>query len=83
MHEALWAGIERKLDNAKFHFEKMGQSLEPPESTHMNVALQAAGAIIDTHWQRSFMPIWMRFSRQREALPTSSTVALGMITTSG
>jgi hypothetical protein len=54
MHDELWAGIALKLENARFHFEKMGQSLEPPERTHMNVALQSAGAIVDTRWQRSF-----------------------------
>ena len=52
--EKLWAGVELKLENARFHFEKTGQSLEPPENTQMNVALQSAGAIIDKGWQRSF-----------------------------
>lgn len=54
MHDALWAGVSVKLENAAFHFDKMGQSLEPPERTAMNAALQAAGTIIDTRWQRSF-----------------------------
>jgi hypothetical protein len=54
MHDELWAGVALKLENARFHFDKMGQSLEPPEPTHMNVALQSAGTIIDTRWQRSF-----------------------------
>jgi len=54
MHDKLWAGVELKLENARFHFGKMGQSLEPPECTAINVALQSAGAIIDTNWQRSF-----------------------------
>lgn len=54
MHDELWAGVELKLENAMFHFEKMGQSLEPPKSTHINVVLQSGGAIIETLWQRSF-----------------------------
>lgn len=54
MHEELWAGVELKLRHAEFHLQRMGQSLEPPERTATNVALQAAGAIIDTGWQRSF-----------------------------
>jgi len=54
MHDQLWAGVELKLENARFHLRGMEQSLRPPEPTHMNVALQAAGAIIDTGWQRSF-----------------------------
>jgi hypothetical protein len=54
MHEDLWAGVHLKLQHAQFHLQRMGQSLEPPERTATNVALQAAGAIIDTGWQRSF-----------------------------
>jgi hypothetical protein len=54
MHDRLWAGVELKLSNARFHFTKMGQSLGPPENTHMNVVLQSSGAIIGTHWQHSF-----------------------------
>ena len=54
MHDELWAGVELKLQNAEFHLQRMGQSLEPPERTATNVALQASGAILDTGWQRSF-----------------------------
>ena len=54
MHEHLWAGVRLKLQHAAFHLQRMGQSLEPPERTATNVALQAAGAILDTGWQRSF-----------------------------
>lgn len=54
MHEKLWAGVELKLEYAKFHLEKMAGSLQPPERTTHNVARQAAGAIIDTGWQRAF-----------------------------
>ena len=54
MHQELWAGVELKLQNSDFHLRRMEQSLEPPERTATNVALQAAGAIIDTGWQRSF-----------------------------
>ena len=54
MHEKLWAGVEIKLQNAAYHFDKMGRSLQPPERTAFNVAQQTSGAIIDTGWQRSF-----------------------------
>lgn len=54
MHDELWAGVEFKVANAHFHFDKMGRSLNPPEPTHMNVALQAAGAILDFCWKHSF-----------------------------
>jgi hypothetical protein len=54
MHEELWAGVEIKLQNALFHLDRMARSLDPPERTQMNVALQVAGTIIDTGWRRSF-----------------------------
>jgi hypothetical protein len=54
MDEELWAGVELKLQNAEFHLQQMARSLDPPEPTAMNVALEASGAIIDTGWQRSF-----------------------------
>ena len=54
VHKELWAGVELKLQHAEFHLQRMGQSLEPPERTATNIALQAAGAIIGTGWQRSF-----------------------------
>jgi hypothetical protein len=54
MNEELWAGVELKLQHAEFHLHRMGESLEPPERTGTNVAMQAPGAIIDTGWQRSF-----------------------------
>ncbi|MGI8570722.1 MAG: hypothetical protein ACR2KT_17585 [Methylocella sp.] len=54
MHEELWAGVELKLQNAWFHYHRMGRSLEPPKPTATNVALEAAGAIIDTNWQEAF-----------------------------
>ena len=53
MHEALWAGVELKMDHAAFFRERMQRVLEPPERTQSNVALQASGAVIGTGWQRS------------------------------
>jgi hypothetical protein len=54
MHDHQWAAVDRKLEEAQQCYEEMGRSLAPPESTHMNVALQAAGVILDTRWQDSF-----------------------------
>jgi hypothetical protein len=54
MNEELWAGVELKLLHAEFPFESMGRSLEPPELTATNVAIEVSGGIIDTRWQRSF-----------------------------
>jgi hypothetical protein len=53
MDEKLWAGPALKLEFAEYHFTKMGRSLQPPARTVSNVALEAAGAIIDIGWQRS------------------------------
>lgn len=54
MHDKLWAGVGLKFENASFHFEKMGQSLEPPELTHWNAVLESAGAITGKRWARPF-----------------------------
>jgi hypothetical protein len=48
MHDELWAGVESKWSNTEFHFQGMGQSLQPPEWNATNVALESAGVIIDT-----------------------------------
>ena len=53
MHDELWAGVESKLENSAFHLDRMGQSLQPPERTHMNAALEASGVILTTNWQRA------------------------------
>jgi len=54
MHVELWAGVVLKVTNADFFLEQMGRSLQPPERTAINVALQSAGTIIGTQWQRAF-----------------------------
>jgi hypothetical protein len=42
-HDPLWAGIDRKLEDALFYFNEMARSLQPPERTPMT------GAIIGRH----------------------------------
>jgi hypothetical protein len=54
MHEELWAGVDLKIDNARFQLEGMGRSLQPPERTAVLVALEASGAMIDGNWHRAF-----------------------------
>jgi hypothetical protein len=45
----LWAGIGRKVDSARFHFERMDRELQPPELTPhqivMHPAERSSGAI--------------------------------------
>ena len=53
-HHKLWAGVEFKLANARFHLERMTRSLGPPENTCWSAALESSGAVIDTGWQRAF-----------------------------
>jgi hypothetical protein len=53
-HDPLWAGIDRKLQDALFYFNEMARSLQQPERTPSNVAQQSWGAIIGTRWQESF-----------------------------
>jgi hypothetical protein len=55
-HDAVWAGVELKLQNAAFHLEQMGRVLQPPERSGHSVAMEASGAIIGPDWQRSFYP---------------------------
>ena len=50
MHAELWAGVELKWNNAEFHFERMGKSLEPPKDYAI---YEAHGNIIDTGWERA------------------------------
>ena len=69
MHEELWAGVELKLQNAEFHLQRMKQSLEPPERTATNVALQASGVIIGTEWQRSFYAYLDAFLSAARSVP--------------
>jgi hypothetical protein len=69
MHEDLWAGVELKLQYAEFHLQQMSRSLQPPERTHMNVALEASGAIIGTDWQRSLYAHFDAFLSATRSVP--------------
>jgi hypothetical protein len=53
MHDELWAGIDLKIENSAFFSEQMGKSLTP-DLTPISAVIQSTGAIIETHWQRSF-----------------------------
>jgi hypothetical protein len=53
-HRDLWPGIDLKLENARFHFEGMGQALQPPQQTIYTVVLESSGALIGGNWHRAF-----------------------------
>jgi len=69
MHEELWAGPHLKLQYAEFHLQKMEQSLEGPPRDQHSVAMQAAGVIIDTGWQRSIYPYLDAFLSTARSIP--------------
>jgi hypothetical protein len=74
MDEKLWAGVKLKLLHAEFHFEMMGRSIQPPEQTAINVALQASGALIDTGWQRAFYAYLDAFLSAARSVPKISVL---------
>jgi hypothetical protein len=56
-HHDLWAGIDFKLDNAKFQFGQMAHALRPAEPLPQNPALLASiGATFDANfnWHQEF-----------------------------
>jgi hypothetical protein len=53
-HRDLWPGIDLKLENALFHFEGMGQALQPPERTAHTVVLESSETLIGGNWHRAF-----------------------------
>jgi hypothetical protein len=54
-HDDLWAGIELKLDHARFHFERMDRALGPAEPLPQNPVLMALTGAFDAFtWQREF-----------------------------
>lgn len=56
-HRDLWPGIHLKLDNARFHLERMAHALRDPDPTPQNLALMAStGANFDhtRNWHREF-----------------------------
>jgi len=80
MNNALWAGVELKAQYAEFHLDRMGRSLQPPERTGRNVAMQAAGAIIDTGWQQPFYAHFDAFLAAARSVPWIIEAGFGVDT---
>jgi hypothetical protein len=68
-HDPLWAGIDRKLEDAQFYLDEMARSLQPPERTPMTVVQQSTGAIIGTRWQESFYAHVDTFLAKARSIP--------------
>ena len=66
MHEDLRAGVDVKQGYAEFFLEEMTRSLQPPKGA---AVLEAAGAIVDTQWQRSFYPNLDAFLAMARSIP--------------
>ena len=58
-----------KIEYSAFHLDRMGQSIQPPERNHHNVALEASGVIIDTGWQRSIYAYFDAFLSAARSVP--------------
>jgi hypothetical protein len=69
MHEHLWAGVDLKVGHAAFFLQEMSRSLQPPEQTATNVALQSSGAIVGNLWQLSFYPYFDAFLAMTRSIP--------------
>jgi len=77
MHEELWSGVELKVSHAEFFLDMMGKSLQGPERTQHNVALEASGAIIDNGWQRSFYAYLDAFLAMTRSVPEIINACFG------
>lgn len=80
MHDRLWAGVNLKIEYGLFHLQAMWRSLERPPLTHMNAALEASGAIVDTGWQRSFYPHFDAFLTATRSVPEITNACFGVDT---
>lgn len=70
MHDELWASVELKVDHAAFFLELMGRSIQPPEWTATEVAIQSAGGTyIDPQWQRAFYAYLDAFLATARSIP--------------
>jgi hypothetical protein len=68
MHDALWAGVNLKLDHADFYFEQIGRALVTPDRTRMSVVLEASGADV-SHEKRPFYAHLASFLMMTRSVP--------------
>jgi hypothetical protein len=77
MHDHLWAGVGRKLEEAHSILADMPKSLQPPERTHMTVVLESAGAILGSDWQSSFYSLVGTFLAKVRSAPSIIEACFG------
>ena len=63
----LWAGADRKIEYAGYFLQQMQRSLDRHD--RRLAYLEAAGAIVDTQWQRSFYPNFDAFLAMVRSVP--------------
>jgi hypothetical protein len=78
MYTELLAGAELKIENAQFFLDGMARSLRGPQRTQINAAIQAAGAIVDDRWQRSFYAHLDAFLAMVRSVPDIIQCCLGV-----
>jgi hypothetical protein len=66
MHEDLWANVHRKIEEARRAYDQMGTSLRPPKG-HQRI--EAAGAMAEHDWQKSFCPAVGDFLTKVRSVP--------------
>ena len=79
-HRDLWPGIHLKLDNARFHLERMAHALRDPEPTPQNLALLAStGANFDhtRNWHREFYAHLDAFLSAARSVPEINRCCFG------
>jgi hypothetical protein len=77
MHDHLWAGIDRKLEEAASIFAEMAKSLQPPERTHMSVVLESSSAVLGSNWQSSFYSLVGTFLAKVRSVPSIIEACFG------
>jgi hypothetical protein len=77
MHDHLWRGVDGRIAEAHHYYGEMGRSLEPPEQTHWNVAIESSGGIIDTRWQDRFYPSVNTFLAKVRSVPSIIEACFG------
>jgi len=68
-HDELWAGPELKLGYAHYHLVKMQLAITPPQGDSHIAAMQAAGVLVDTGWQRAIGPYFDAFLSAARSIP--------------
>jgi hypothetical protein len=76
--DELWAGIDLKLDNASFHFERMSEALQPPKQDAYTITLESSDALVGGNWHRAFYAHLDAFLSMARSVPELIRCCFGM-----